>query len=148
MSEWSTARMPLARRTAMKALASGIVALVVPFAGLRSASATPMFDYGIAGGRYHGLCEVRDRIVVGERLRLRAEPGNPYDANAVAVERMDGLMLGYVSRRAVPPVARLLAAGARIDATVVGQIVCPLRDDIAVTDAGIGDPRIRPTRRG
>jgi hypothetical protein len=34
----------------------------------------------------------------GRRLRLRAEPENPHDPNAVAVLTEDGLALGYVPR--------------------------------------------------
>jgi len=52
----------------------------------------------LAGFRYHGAAEVWHELRVGDRLELAREPGNPYDANAVAV-LWRGRKLGYVPRR-------------------------------------------------
>jgi hypothetical protein len=111
----------------------------------------PLFDFAIAGGWYHGLDDVRDSLAVNEKLRLRAEPGNPHDANAVAVHRANGLMLGYIPRVANAPIARLLADGATIDANIVGRLIfdrqTDIPEDFAWTGFISGDPRVRLTRR-
>lgn len=106
-----------------------------------------LFDFAIAGGWYHGLAGVREELAPGEILRLRAEPENPHDADAVAVHRTDGLMLGYIPRAANAPVARLLKLGAPVEAVIVGPIAFGPYDnepeDFAFTSVTEGDPRIR-----
>ena len=52
----------------------------------------------LAGFRYHAAAEVWGELRVGDRLELAREPGNPHDANAVAV-LWRGRVLGYVPRR-------------------------------------------------
>jgi hypothetical protein len=52
----------------------------------------------LAGFRYHAAAEVWRELRVGDRLELAREPGNPHDANAVAV-LWRGRVLGYVPRR-------------------------------------------------
>jgi HIRAN domain len=106
-----------------RAVNSGLIALAVSLSASRPAlrrPATPLFDFAIAGGWYHGLREARTSIVNGELLQLRAEPDNPHDAHAVAVCRA-GLLLGYIPRAANAPVARLLGEGADIRCEVVGR---------------------------
>jgi hypothetical protein len=51
----------------------------------------------LAGFRYHAGAEVWRELRVGDRLELAREPGNPHDANAVAV-LWRGRKLGYVPR--------------------------------------------------
>jgi hypothetical protein len=138
------------RREINRALLAGAFALVVPgVAGVKPRAPTPLFDFAIAGGWYHGLRHVGGQLRRGEQLVLRAEPGNSYDANAVAVDRADGLMLGYVPRLANAPVARLLAQGARIDAVIIESLrfrfIDDIPDDFAFTGFDNGDPRIRLT---
>jgi HIRAN domain len=58
------------------------------------------FDFMVAGVQFEG----RDRIVkrslkAGDRVRLRPEPDNPHDDDAVAVTLLDGRRIGYVPRR-------------------------------------------------
>ncbi len=141
------------RREVNRALLVTAFALLTPGGRLMAADAdTPLFDFAIAGGSHHGLYRdrMRDVLALGERLLLRAEPENPYDANAVAVHHADGLMLGYIPR--VANVARLLAEGARIDAEVVERLQVrdgeKAPDDLAFTFFLNGDPRIRLTLRG
>lgn len=50
----------------------------------------------VAGLRFAGHQAVADSVVVGERVVLRREPENVYDANAVAVHREDGRRFGYL----------------------------------------------------
>jgi len=134
----------ITRREVNTALIAGAVALAVPV-GVRPARAVavPLFDFAIAGGGFHGLWQVRGELLPGEALRLRPEPGNPFDANAVAVERADGLMLGYIPRVANEPIVRLLAEGARVEAEVVGPVDFwndEAIDRLVCTDVGEGDP--------
>lgn len=141
------------RREVDRALLIGAFALVgVRAVSLPAHAATTLFDFAIAGGRFHRLEDVRDGLAGGERLLLRAEPENPHDANAVAVHRADGLMLGYIPRAANEPIARLLQQGARIDAVVVEPLrfsrVDDIPDDLAFTGFTDGDPRIRLVLRG
>ena len=140
------------RREVNRALLVTAFALLAPGGRVAAAKAdTPLFDFAIAGGNHHGLYLVREALAIGERLRLRAEPDNPHDANAIAVHRADGLMLGYVPRIANEPVAQLLAEGAQIDAEVVERIRMRSYeeppDDLAYTFFISGDPRIRLTLR-
>ena len=138
----------LTRREAGGALLGGALALVVPGAAPARAASVPLLDFAIAGGWYHGLCRTWKTLAVGERLVLRAEPENPCDANAVAVHRADGLMLGYVPRAANPPIARLLRGGATIEAEIVGRLDQgdgEEGDALAFTSFMEGDPRIRLT---
>jgi hypothetical protein len=141
------------RRDVNRALLVTAFALLTPGGRTIAAEAdTPLFDFAVAGGGYHDLGRVRDVLALGERLLLRAEPDNPYDANAVAVHRADGPMLGFIPRVANEPIARLLAAGARIDAEVVERLHVrngeKAPDDLAFTFFLNGDPRIRLTLRG
>jgi hypothetical protein len=98
------------------------------------------------------LDKVRDILARGERLALRPEPRNPHDANAVAVHRTSGLMLGYIPREANEPIARLLERGARVDAIVIEPLrvgrATDVPDDLAFTGFSDGDPRIRLIHRG
>ena len=129
-------------------------ALLVTAFALASADAvrmppapTPLFDFAIAGGNHHALYKLRQPLPLNEKLVLRAEPDNPHDANAVAVLRGDGLMLGYIPRVANEPIARLLEQGRRIDAMVVECIrmrsYAEPPDDLVYTAFLNGDPRIR-----
>jgi len=49
------------------------------------------FVVEVAGHRYQEGC-----CALGEAVRFTAEPDNPHDAEAVAVETLSGCMLGYV----------------------------------------------------
>lgn len=123
-----------------------LAAALVLVGGGRPAARTHLYDFAVAGGWHHGLDEVRGLLRPGERLDLRPEPGNPYDANAVAVMR-GAIRLGYLPREANAPVARLLAAGCPVAAEVVGVLpVGPdedVPDDLVFTGFADGDPRLR-----
>lgn len=142
----------ITRREVNRGLVALAAALAAPGAVVARGVPLRLFDFAIAGGAYHSLQRVREQIAVGEALALRAEPQNPHDRNAVAVHRGDGLMLGYVPRAANAPVARLLAAGRRVEARVVGRIAfrrsADIPRDVAFTSLAPGDPRIRLVLRG
>jgi hypothetical protein len=141
------------RREVNRALLASALSLAA--ARIIPAPATPattLFDFAIAGGWYHGLDQVRDTLAYGEHLVLRPEPQNPHDANAIAVHRTRGLMLGYIPREANEPIARLLERGARIDAVIVEMPhiirAADIPDNLAFTGFSDGDPRIRLIHRG
>lgn len=139
----------ITRREVNAALIAGAVALAVPGGAARArGAAVPLYDFCIAGGVHHNLFAARDGLVPGTRLVLRPEPENPHDAFAIAVERADGLMLGYIPRAANEPIVRLLRDGATVVAEVVGPV--DIWDDEAVeglVHTGIweGDPVVRLT---
>lgn len=141
------------RREINRALLVGALAVLVPGARIHAAcTPTPLFDFAITGGGYHGLDTVRDTIASGERLMLRAEPENPHDGDAIAVHRCEGLMLGYIPREANGPIASLLRRNAQIEAVVVEFLrfrrSVDIPDDFAFTGFADGDPRVRLTLVG
>ena len=74
--------------------------------------------FHIAGFCYHeGLSIVAD-LSVGQELQLRAEPDNPHDRYAVALQVGDR-MLGYVPRTDNRHLSRLLRQNAPLYARVV-----------------------------
>ncbi len=136
----------LSRRDALLMMAGGALAATVPTAAVAARPARPLFDFAIAGGHYHSLPIARGLLTPGVRLRLRREPENPHDPNAVAVMLGD-MRLGYVPRRANLPVAALLDGGAEIEAEVISHLdLKGDRDDlrdVAWTTAADGDPVLR-----
>jgi len=127
--------------------------------GLASARVLPpprlaLFHFAIAGGFHHGLSQVWGRLLAGLLLELRAEPGNPHDANAVEVlmpsgSTLGGLKFGYLPRdgHAAAAAARWLARGASLRAEVLGRVgEAPgqeIPDDLVFTSFLNGDPLLR-----
>jgi hypothetical protein len=52
----------------------------------------------VVGVTYENRQEVVACLSIAEEVRLRREPDNPYDANAIRVERQDGRQIGYLNR--------------------------------------------------
>jgi hypothetical protein len=73
----------------------------------------------LAGFRHYEGGDVWRDLKPGDRLELVREPDNPYDANAVRVERR-GVRLGYVPRRDNAAVARQMDRGAALEARLAG----------------------------
>ena len=69
-----------------------------------------MLSFYIRGFQYWDGALVLKKLKPGKKLALVAEPDNPYDPNAVRIERR-GTKLGYVPRKSNEAVARLLAFG-------------------------------------
>lgn len=42
---------------------------------------------------------VKERVAVGDKVRLVPEPDNKYDPNALAIQTLDGAFLGYVAKK-------------------------------------------------
>lgn len=72
----------------------------------------------LAGYQYHRAAGVWPFLRVGEALRLRREPGNLHDANAIAVWYKNE-HLGYVPRRENRTLAQMLDRGERLEARIV-----------------------------
>ena len=83
-------------------------------ANMSEGTATASFSCGadvriekVVGVTYDNRQSVIAGMRAGEKVFLRREPSNRYDANAIRVERADGRQIGYLSRS----VAAQLAGG-------------------------------------
>lgn len=56
------------------------------------------FYLKVAGVTHEGRQRVLRQMVVGQPLKFQAEPDNPYDLNAVKINTLDGVNVGYVPR--------------------------------------------------
>ena len=72
----------------------------------------------VAGTSYYDAAAVAERLRLGQRLALRRQPENRYDALAIEVLGPEGHKLGYVPRRCNEMPARLIDAGKRLSARV------------------------------
>ncbi len=70
----------------------------------------------VAGTAYYDAEAAADRLRPGQRLALRRQPENRYDAFAIEVLGPEGHKLGYVPRRRNEMPARLMDAGKRLSA--------------------------------
>jgi hypothetical protein len=61
-------------------------------------SKVKVYNEGVVGSTYEGRQAVVRKLQVNETIQLRREPNNPYDANAIRVERIDGEQFGYINR--------------------------------------------------
>lgn len=116
---------------------------------LTAALPTPLFDFAIAGGFYHGVQAAQATLRPGMALDLRREPENPHDADAIAVHLPVGLILGYVPCVANTPVVRLLDSGRTVRGKIVRMPTAErdedISDDLVFTCFTSGDPMIRLT---
>lgn len=65
---------------------------------LRASQGQPIIETKVVGVTYEGRQAVVAQLSIGEEVRLRREPTNPYDRNAIRVERLNGQQIGYISR--------------------------------------------------
>jgi single-stranded-DNA-specific exonuclease len=52
----------------------------------------------VVGVTFNGRQRVIARLTMGEEILLKREPTNPYDYNAICVERLNGHQIGYINR--------------------------------------------------
>jgi HIRAN domain len=78
---------------------------------------------GVAGAaRHHADALASDAAAPGSPLRLRRDPANPHDANAIAVETADGSdQLGWVPREVAAELAPEIDAGRPWSAVVLRE---------------------------
>ena len=67
-------------------------------------------SFHIAGFQFHDGAFALDKLKPGKKLKMVAEPDNPYDPDAVAL-RYKGTMLGYVPRADNGTIAQLMRFG-------------------------------------
>lgn len=84
----------------------------------RSERRVKIYAMHVAGEMSEGRQATIRSLGVGQRLHLRREPHNSYDRNAVAIETMDGKMVGYLSRHNASWVSRILDEGIDLQANV------------------------------
>ena len=70
----------------------------------------------VAGTAYYDAEAVADRLRPGQRLALRRQPENRYDALAIEVLGPEGHKLGYVPRQRNEMPAKLIDAGKSLSA--------------------------------
>ncbi|GHT79194.1 restriction endonuclease [Bacteroidia bacterium] len=64
----------------------------------------------IAGFAYYDGIDVIEKLKIGTELRLKAEPTNPHDADAVAIYLEDA-MLGYIPSEKNEQISQFLQLG-------------------------------------
>ena len=72
----------------------------------------------LAGFQHHAGPALFALMNVGDRLTLRREPDNPYDAKAVRVE-WHGAQIGYAPRADNVDLARLMDRGTPVEARIL-----------------------------
>ena len=72
----------------------------------------------LAGFQHYAGAALFPLMNVGDRLTLRREPGNPYDAKAVRVEWY-GTQIGYAPRADNVDLARLMDRGTPVEARIL-----------------------------
>jgi single-stranded-DNA-specific exonuclease len=63
-------------------------------------------DTKVVGVTFAGRQGVIRQMQAGEPLMLRREPGNAYDRNAIRVERLNGVQVGYISKELAAELAK------------------------------------------
>ena len=64
----------------------------------------------VVGVTYDGRQAVEAKLQVGETVRLSREPDNPYDPNAIRVDRQTGEQIGYINRQLATSLASSIDA--------------------------------------
>ena len=77
----------------------------------------------VVGVTFENRQEVVAILEVGEQITLRREPTNPYDANAIRVERLTCEQIGYIDRYKAASLAPIFDACGGIGAGTVIQLI-------------------------
>ena len=75
----------------------------------------------VAGVTFDNRQAVLARLSAGETIQLRREPDNPYDPNAISVERLNGQQIGYLNRHMAAELAPFFKANKE---PVQGKVHC------------------------
>ena len=79
----------------------------------------------VVGVTFEGRQEVVAKLHLDEQILLRKEPFNPYDPNAIRVERLNGEQVGYLNRYLASDLAnRLDAVGEPVKGTIINLTGC------------------------
>ena len=77
----------------------------------------------VVGVTFEGRQHVVAKLQVGEQIVLRREPHNPFDANAIRVERLTCEQIGYIDRYKAASLAPLYDACGGIGYGTVLQLI-------------------------
>jgi hypothetical protein len=80
---------------------------------------TNLYNTWVVGSTYEGRQNVVRKLTVNETIQLHREPHNPFDRNAIRVERLDGECFGFISRFEAAKLAPRLDA---IGQVILGQV--------------------------
>ena len=105
------------------------------------------FNTKIVGVTFENRQAVLSSIEAGVELSLVRQPHNEFDANAIAVELLDGTQLGFLNRRLAKRLAAVMDEGvpysAAVSAITGGPEHASGRDDVrAPGPLGVRDPGI------
>lgn len=78
----------------------------------------PRFNTKVVGVTFENRQDVLKGLEAGVELELVREPGNEYDANAIAVQLRDGSRLGHLNRHLAAQLAPVMDSGVEYDACV------------------------------
>lgn len=79
-----------------------------------------LFDTFVAGTSYiEGIEAIGLNLKEGDRLVFYREPNNPHDPQAIRIETLDKIKIGYVPRRDNVVFSRLMDAGKVLFAKIV-----------------------------
>lgn len=67
--------------------------------------------YGIFNTKIVGCRFYNGRATVGEYVKVRREPGNPYDRNAIRIDNCMGHQIGHIGRQAAAKLAPFIDSG-------------------------------------
>jgi hypothetical protein len=99
------------------------------FMGRSGALERGLIVTGVAGaGAHHAEALQAADAAPGASLSLVRDPGNPFDANAIAVESASGARLGFVARELAAELAPRLDAGEPFSALVLREQRASPRD--------------------
>ena len=65
---------------------------------MQSANTNRVITAKVVGVTFEGRQATVAQLEEMEELVLRREPDNPYDFNAIRVERLNGAQIGYINR--------------------------------------------------
>lgn len=80
----------------------------------------PIHSTRVVGVTFEGRQQVVASLVAGQELRLRREPYNRHDSNAIRVECLDGRQVGYINRDLARDLAPTLD---KVGGTLPAQVV-------------------------
>jgi hypothetical protein len=75
----------------------------------------------VAGVTFEGRQSVIARLSIGEEVLIKREPTNPFDHNAVSIERVNGQQIGYLNRHLAATLAPFFDAHRQ---SVHGNVYC------------------------
>jgi hypothetical protein len=76
-------------------------------------------SFYIAGVQHHQMYKVLKDMKIGERLSIIPDPENKYDPNAIRLEYLGIIMVGFVPKKFSSEVNAKLAVGKTLECVIV-----------------------------